>query len=172
MNGETAAHMNGETVAHMNGQTAAHMNGETAAHMNGQTAAHMNGETAAPSAPVIACHSYGNRRLLEHRLLPVVCHRKDARRIEEQKQRCLDAAEQGAVLVSPRIAKGEQAIIDAATNHGSPVILIADNGFPEVYHPSAERIERCATGQLLIVTPWEYTTVVATKASQSWNARP
>ena len=146
----------GETAAHLNGGTAAHVNGETAAHLNGETAAHLNGETAAPSAPVITCHSYGNRQLLEHRLLPVVCHRKDARRLEEQKQRCLDAAEQGAVLVSPRIAKGEQAIIDAATNHGSPVILIADNGFPEVYHPSAERIERCATGQLLIVTPWEY----------------
>lgn len=108
------------------------------------------------SAPVIACHSYGNRQLLEQRLLPVVCHRKDARMHTRQQARCLEEAERGAVLVSPRIAKGEQAIIDAAANHGSPVILIADNGFPEVYHPSAEHINRCANGQLLIVTPWEY----------------
>ena len=105
---------------------------------------------------VIACDTYGDRKLLEGRLLPVVCHRKDARRLAQQQERCLDAAKAGAVLVSPRIAKGEQAIIDEAVNHGYPVILIADNGFPEVFHPSAERIERCANGQLLLVTPWEY----------------
>lgn len=104
----------------------------------------------------IACDSYGNRKLLSQQCLPVVCHRKDARRLAQQQERCLDAAKAGAVLVSPRIAKGEQAIIDEAVNHGYPVILIADNGFPEVFHPSAERIERCANGQLLLVTPWEY----------------
>ena len=48
------------------------------------------------------------------------------------------------------------AIIDAAVDHGFAVVLIADNGFPEVYHPSTERISRCAEGRLLIVTPWEY----------------
>lgn len=105
---------------------------------------------------LIACDSYGNRKLLNQQCLPVVCHRKDARRLAQQQERCLDAAKAGAVLVSPRIAKGEQAIIDEAVNHGYPVILIADNGFPEVFHPSAERIERCANGQLLLVTPWEY----------------
>ena len=105
---------------------------------------------------LIACDSYGNRKLLSQQCLPVVCHRKDARRLAQQQERCLDAAKAGAVLVSPRIAKGEQTIIDEAVNHGYPVILIADNGFPEVFHPSAERIERCAKGQLLLVTPWEY----------------
>ena len=105
---------------------------------------------------LIACDSYGNRKLLSQQCLPVVCHRKDARRLAQQQERCLDAARAGAVLVSPRIAKGEQTIIDEAVNHGYPVILIADNGFPEVFHPSAERIERCAKGQLLLVTPWEY----------------
>lgn len=105
---------------------------------------------------LIACDSYGNRKLLSQQCLPVVCHRKDARRLAQQQERCLDAAKAGAVLVSPRIAKGEQAIIDEAVNHGYPVILIADNGFPEVFHPSAGRIEHCANGQLLLVTPWEY----------------
>ena len=76
--------------------------------------------------------------------------------LPQQQARCLEEAESGAVLVSPRIAKGEQAIIDAAVQRGFPVVLIADNGFPEVYHPSTERIERCAAGMLLIVTPWQY----------------
>lgn len=112
--------------------------------------------TAAHDAPTICCDSYGNRELLSQRCLPVVCHRKYKEQLEKQKQCCLDAAKQGAVLVSARIAPGEQLIIDEAVNQGMPVILVADNGFPEVYHPSAERIKQCASGQLLYVSPWTY----------------
>lgn len=104
----------------------------------------------------ITCDSYGNRDLLTRQCLPVVCHRCDAARFSEQKQRCLQEAERGTVLVSARIAKGEQEIMDEALQRGYPVILIADNGFPEVYHPSSGRLEQCATGQLLIVSPWHY----------------
>ena len=104
----------------------------------------------------VDCDSYGNRELLGRKLLPVVCHRKDCERFRFQKARCLKAAREGAVLVSPRIAKGEQEIIDAAVNEGLPVILIADNGMPEIYHPSETRIGLCATGRALIVTPWQY----------------
>ena len=105
---------------------------------------------------MIVLHTYGSRQLLNGRLLPVVCHRKDKSRFQEQKTRCLEAAAQGAVLVSPRIAPGEQDIIGETVNHGFPVILISDNGFPERYHPSAERINQCAEGKLLQVTPWQY----------------
>lgn len=104
----------------------------------------------------IICDSYGDRRLLTQRCLPVVCHRKDAARFSEQKRRCLEEAERGTVLVSARIAKGEQEIMDEALRRGFPVALVVDNGFPEVYHPSAERIEYCATGKMLLVTPWQY----------------
>lgn len=113
-------------------------------------------ETAGGPAQTIDCDSYGDRALLQKRLLPVVCHRSDKARFNEQKHRCLEEAERGAVLVSPRIAPGEQAIIDEAVNRGFAVILIADNGFPEIYHPSTERINRCADGGLLMVTPWQY----------------
>ena len=90
------------------------------------------------------------------RLLPVVCHRKDAARFSEQKARCLDEAARGAVLVSARIAKGEQAIIDEALHHGFAVMLIADNGLPDRYHPSVARLDLCAAGRLLLLTPWQY----------------
>jgi hypothetical protein len=93
---------------------------------------------------------------LQRRLLPVVCHRRDKARFKEQQARCLEEAAAGAVLVSPRIAKGEQEIVDKAVAMGSPIVLVADNGFPERYHPSAERIDRCAEGRLLLVTPWRY----------------
>ena len=130
--------------------------GETAGHtatMNTGTAGH----TVARGGAFIVCDSYGNGGLLTGRgLLPVVCHRKDKALFAQQKARCLEMAAQGAVLVSARIAKGEQEIIDEAVSHGFPVIIIADNGFPERYHPSTERIALCAAGRLLLITPWQY----------------
>ena len=115
-----------------------------------------SGSPAGISSPFIALDTYGDRRLFDSCLLPVVCHYKDKARFAEQKARCLDEAAHGAVLVSARIAPGEQEIMNEAVNHGFPVITIADNGFPERYHPSTERIDRCADGKLLIVTPWQY----------------
>lgn len=129
----------------------------------------------------IACDSFGDRRLLgalckaseenpqarnqqtgsgenpqARRLLPVVCHQKDAGLFEQQKAACLKAAEEGAVLVSPRISPREQAIMDESVNHGFPVIILSDNGMPERYHPSAERLQRCEQGKLLLITCWQY----------------
>jgi hypothetical protein len=104
----------------------------------------------------IICDSYGNQSLLSRRCLPVVCHRKDAARFCEQKRRCIEEAERGAVLISARIAKGEQEIMDEALHRGFPVVLIVDNGFPEIYHPSAERIAYCASGKMLLVSPWHF----------------
>ena len=104
----------------------------------------------------VVCDSYGNKELLSKRLLPVVCHRKDAALFGKQKARCLQEAAAGAVLVSARISKGEQEIMDTALLSGYPVIRIEDNGFPEIYHPSADRMDSCATGQQLLITPWNY----------------
>ena len=105
----------------------------------------------------VICDSYGNSQLLNSRLLPVVCHRKDVSLFEVQKARCLAAAASGAVLVSARIAKGEQNIIDTAISLGFPVVTIEDNGFPSLYHPSERRIDLCSNNKLLIVSPWQYT---------------
>ena len=105
----------------------------------------------------IACDSYGNRALLTERCcLPVICHRRDAKHFAQQKARCLEKAAQGAVLVSACISPREREIITETVNHGFPVIVIHDNGFPDRYHPSAERLEICSSGHLLIVSPWQY----------------
>ena len=104
----------------------------------------------------VLCDSYGSLDLLTHRLLPVVCHRLDRPLFAQQKAACLDAAQQGAVLVSPRIAAGEQEIIDAAIALGFPVALIIDNGFPAIYHPSKSRLTLCASAHMLLITPWTY----------------
>ena len=104
----------------------------------------------------VVCDSYGSKELLSRRLLPVVCHRKDASLFEQQKECCLREAAAGAVLVSARISKGEQEIMDAVLLRGYPIIRIEDNGFPEIYHPSADRMDRCAAGQQLLIAPWSY----------------
>ena len=104
----------------------------------------------------IVCDSYGDRSLLERRLLPVVCHRKDKALRAKQLRRCFDEAENGAVLVSARIAPDEQAIIDAATEAGFPVVRVIPDGIPDRYHPSAELTTLCAAGLMLLVTPWQY----------------
>ena len=104
----------------------------------------------------IFCDSYGCHQLLDHRLLPVVCHRKDTPSFTQQKQACLEVAANGAVLVSARIAPGEQNIMDEVIAQGHPVILIADNGFPEIYHPSEARLQQCVANLLLLLTPWTY----------------
>lgn len=104
----------------------------------------------------VVCDSYGNVELLHRKLLPIVCHRKDAALFEQQKARCLAEAAAGAVLVSARISQGEQDIMDAASTLGFPVVRIEDNGFPDIYHPSAQRMDDCASGRLLLITPWSY----------------
>ena len=105
----------------------------------------------------IACDTLGNCALLtEHRCLPVVCHRKDAKRFGEQKARCLNEAAQGAVLVGTRIAPREREIMDESANRGFATIVIHDNGFADRYHPSAERLNLCAADRLLIVSLWKY----------------
>lgn len=104
----------------------------------------------------ITCDSYGSIELLKHRLLPVVCHRKDSAWFAKQKDCCLKEAASGAVLVSARIAKGEQEIMDGALRSGYPVVRIVDNGFPEIYHPSADLMDDCAASLLLLLTPWDY----------------
>lgn len=105
---------------------------------------------------MISCDSYGSSQLLAARLLPVVCHRKDASLFEVQKSRCLAAAATGAVLVSACIAPGERDVIDTVIRQGYPVVTVEDNGFASLYHPSEHRMDLCFDRKLLIVSPWHY----------------
>ena len=105
---------------------------------------------------MVYCDRYGSGELLQRRLLPVVCHRKDAALHDTQLLRCMDAADEGDVLVSARIAKREQIMMAAVQKRAYPVVIIADNGFPEIFHPSEEKQTLCASGRLLLLTPWKY----------------
>lgn len=59
-------------------------------------------------------------------------------------------------MVSACISAKEREIIQAIMDAGYPVVRIKDNGFPDLYHPSQESINLCASGLLLLLTPWQY----------------
>ena len=100
----------------------------------------------------------GNRFLLERPVrLQVQCSRRLSE--EELKARLSDylqAARQGAVLVSPAISAGEKAVMRAAFDEGLPLIYLQENGFTELTKPKGRLMDACARGQLLILAPWEH----------------
>ena len=60
------------------------------------------------------------------------------------------------MLVSARISKGEQRIMDDASAAAMPTVRVMPEGFPERYHPSDDINGRCAEGQMLLVSPWRW----------------
>ena len=100
----------------------------------------------------------GNRFLLERPLkLQVQCSRRMTEAdLKVKLEACLKAARQGTVLVSPAISKGEKVIMRAAFDEGLPLIYLQENGFTDLAKPGGKRMEACARGQLLILSPWEH----------------
>ena len=100
----------------------------------------------------------GNRFLLERPLkIQVQCSRSiNESDLQVKMNECLRAARQGAVLVSPAISKGEKAIMRAAFKEGLPLVYLQENGFTDLAKPGGMRMDACATGQLLILAPWEH----------------
>ena len=100
----------------------------------------------------------GNLFLLQRpSRMQVQCSRKltDAE-IQTKIQQCLEAANKGAVLVSPSISKGEKSVMRAAFEKGYPLIYLQENGFSDLAKPNGARMDACARGQLLILAPWEH----------------
>ena len=100
----------------------------------------------------------GNRFLLQR---PVKLQVQCSRRLTEEEVAAKTAwwlaqARSGAVLVSPCISKGEKAVMRAAFDEGLPLIILQENGFTELAKPGGKRMEACASGQILILAPWEH----------------
>ena len=102
--------------------------------------------------------AYGNPFLLNRPdRLQVQCSRRispDA--LAAETERLLDAAERGAVLVSPCISPGEKAIARAALDAKLPLIALCENGFAPKFKPPGLYFDACAEGRLLLLAPWPY----------------
>lgn len=106
-----------------------------------------------------AGHSFaaiGNRFLLDRPYkLQVQCSRSlTVAEVEQEKERYLAEARQGAVLVSPAISEGEKAVMRAALEARMPLIFLSPNSFTPFTKPGGEYIEACSRGDFLILAPW------------------
>ena len=99
--------------------------------------------------------AYGNPFLINRPdRLQIQCSRRispDA--LAAEQVRLLDAAERGAVLVSPCISPGEKQIARAALDEGLPLIVLLANSFAPKYKPPGRYFEACAKGLLLMLAP-------------------
>lgn len=108
----------------------------------------------------ISFQAVGNMRLMDApRRLVVRCSRRATyAEIAELTARLMAAAEEGAIPVSPFISPGERQIELALLKAGMPFIRLTDNGFPPYYKPYGRYFEACACGQLLLLSPFPYST--------------
>ena len=68
--------------------------------------------------------------------------------------RLLRIAEEGTVLVTPGISKGEAIVVDDALEAHLPLILLQKEPIGEYWKPVKSRFYACAAGHLLILAPW------------------
>jgi len=69
---------------------------------------------------------------------------------------CVLKARKGAVMVSPFISPQEKQVMQVLLREQLPFILLADNGFHDYYKPSDTLFDACASGRMLILSPWPY----------------
>ena len=72
-----------------------------------------------------------------------------------ERERLLKSAEGGTVLVTPGISKGERIIVNDAINAELPLILLQARPIGPYWRPEDRHYFACATGQLLILSPWQ-----------------
>ena len=109
----------------------------------------------------IGSHTYngiGNRLLLtaSKRKTVLVSRRLTDSMIEEEIVRYLELAKQGTVLVSAAISPGEKRVMRAVFDAGYPTIVIMQNGFTPLSKPHGRQFDACASGALLMLSPWEH----------------
>jgi hypothetical protein len=108
-------------------------------------------------SPIPQLDFLGSREwMASPRKLPLICHRADAHRFEEQKAAVLHAARSGAIIVSAFISPKEREIRNQLMLEFLPFIEITDNGFPDRYKPTGKAFYACAENRLVQITCWRY----------------
>ena len=100
----------------------------------------------------------GNRFLLSHpdKVQVQLSRSLNPEQIAERVQYFLTLARQGAILVSPAISEGEQAVMRAALDAHLPLIFLTPWGFTKFSKPGHQYFEACSEGRFLILAPWEH----------------
>ena len=109
-----------------------------------------------------SCTVLGNIFLAGHPLRQVLqCSRSlTPEQIEERQHECLMQAAGGAVFITAAISQGEKVIARSLREHGFPLIILLEQGFPKpesshyrYFKPQGVYFEACAAGRLLLVEP-------------------
>ena len=108
--------------------------------------------------------AFGNLFLLKYPIKKqVFFHRKDratgqptelTEDYRQERARLLRIAEEGTVLVTPGISKGESLVVNDALDARLPLILLQKEPIGEYWKPPQRRFYACAAGHLLILAPW------------------
>lgn len=108
--------------------------------------------------------AFGNLFLLKYPIKEqVFFHRKDkttgqptelTETYQQEHDRLLRIAEEGTVLVTPGISKGESLVVDDALDARLPLILLQKEPISKYWKPPQRRFYACAAGHLLILAPW------------------
>lgn len=108
--------------------------------------------------------AFGNLFLLKYPIKEqVFFHRKDpmtgqpTEQTEAYRQahdRLLHHAEEGTVLVTPGISKGESLVVNDVLDARLPLILLQKEPIGEYWKPAQHRFYACAAGHLLLLAPW------------------
>ena len=108
--------------------------------------------------------AFGNLFLLKYPIKEqVFFHRKDPKTgqpteqtydYQKEHDRLLRIAEEGTVLVTPGISRGEAIVVDDAIEARLPLILLQKEPISKYWKPTKSRFYACAAGHLLILAPW------------------
>lgn len=110
------------------------------------------------NADTLALDYVGNRDLLTaERKVSLVCHRADANLFEQQKAAVMQAAREGAVVVSAFISPKESEIMKQLMLEQLPFIELMDNGFDDRYRPGGKAFYSTAENRHVQLTCWTYT---------------
>ena len=104
------------------------------------------------------CQLFGNRFLLDipDKVAVIVHRRYTDDENASLRREWLACGERGGVLVGAAIAPKEKEVMREAMTRGYRIILLRENGFPELYKPLGEGFDACADGRLLQISPWQY----------------
>lgn len=92
----------------------------------------------------------------ENLRLPMA-HRKrfeDTEEFAREREKLLEMASEGTVIVTAGISKGEQAIKKDCIENGLKIIHLQKEPITRFWKPEKSRFDYCATGNMLILAPW------------------
>lgn len=109
-----------------------------------------------------SCTVLGNIFLAVHPQCEVLqCSRRlTTEQIAARCEACLMAAANGTIYITAAISEGEKVIARSLREHGFPLIILLEKGFPDpdsshyrYFKPQGVYFEACAAGRLLLVEP-------------------